>query len=190
MTAGKTTLLIAGVLVAAFLGMFGASEFMHWREQAKYDQKMAGLETGESSLLRQGEKFPEIELTALDGTTISSQTLSDGSNALYLFLSVGCDPCTQAIEHWTKFQGKIPDNVKIYGISEDDIEYVKIYINKTGFPFPVYCDSKQELSSKYEMNIFPSAIGVSAAGTIAFIRHGIDDKFSPLEASEKLLSSK
>jgi len=160
MTNGKTIILIVGVLVAAFLGVIGATEYLEWRKLSHFEKKTKGLETGESTLLRQGNKFPVVELVELDGYSTNSQKLNEGTNILYLFLSVGCDPCTEAIASWIKFQGQIPDNVKIYGLCEDDVDYTKVYIAKTGFPFPVYCDTGHTFSVRYDMDVYPSAVGV------------------------------
>ena len=184
----KTIILIAGVLIAAFLGVIGATEYLEWRKSSNFEKKVGGLETGESTLLRQGNKFPQVELVGLDGTSTNSQTLGEGTNILYLFLSVGCDPCTEAIASWIKFQGQIPDNVKIYGLCEDDVDYTKVYVAKTGFPFPVYCDTGHVFSVRYDMDVYPSAVGVRDDGTIAFVRHGINESFSPIEAAQKLVS--
>lgn len=186
----KIIILITGVLIAAFLGVIGATEFLEWRKSSHFEKKVGGLETGESTLLRAGNKFPLVELVGLDGSSINSQKLGEGLNVLYLFLSVGCDPCTEAIQSWIKFQGQIPDNVKIYGLCEDDVDYTKVYVEKTGFPFPVYCDTSHAFSIKYDMDVFPSAVGVKADRTIAFVQHGVNDKFSPLEAAQRLISEK
>lgn len=107
--------LIVGTFVAAFLGVIGGTEFIEWRQQRHYDQKVEGLAAGESTLFRKGQKFPKIELVGLDGTLTDTHSLNTGKHSLYLFLSVGCDPCTEAIQSWIKFDGQIPDNVEIFG---------------------------------------------------------------------------
>jgi len=182
--------LIIGVIAAAFLGVVAGTEFISWRKKSHYYKKVEGLQEGESTLLRKGNQFPQVELVGLDRTSTSTQKLGEGANVLYLFLSVGCDPCTEAIKSWIKFEGKIADNVKVYGLCEDDVDYTKVYVEKTGFPFPVYCDTNYVFSAQYDMDVYPSAVGVNSDGTIAFVQHGVGDDFSPLEATERLISER
>lgn len=189
MTTGKTIILLAGVLIAAFLGMLGATEYLEWRKHSRFQKKIGGLEKGESTSLRQGLIFPDIELVGLDGTSINSQKLSENVNVLYLFLSIGCDPCTEAVQSWVNAKRDIPGNVRIYGLCEDDVDYTKVYVTKTGFPYPVFCDTAHVLSTRYDMNVYPSAVGVRQDGTIAFVKHGIGKDFSPFEESQNLIKS-
>jgi peroxiredoxin len=179
-------LLIVGVAAAAFLGVLAGTEYIEWRKAGHYQNKVDSLQAGESSLLRQGDAFPVVELVGLDGTATDTRAVSNGRYVLYLFVAVGCEPCTEALQAWADHQADLPADIKIYGLSEDKLEAVRAYVQQIGFAYPVYCDTNYMFSSEYDMNIYPSIIGTRPEGTIAFVQHGISRDFSVSEAVKRL----
>ncbi len=131
--------------------------------------------------------MPDVALVSLDGAVTSPAALSAQTDALILFLAIDCEPCTEVVQTWQPYADKFPEGVRVYGICQDEAEYAKVYAEKTAFPFPLYCDTAMVFGNEFELNVYPTVVGVHRGGAIAFIRHGLRREFT-LDQAVALLS--
>lgn len=171
----------AGVFIMGFLGTLAGTAVTAWRERQQRERRLAGLHQGESTGLRAEAPFPVVDVLDLDGSPVSTEDLVGTGEAIIFFVSIGCERCTDAVLAWGKGIDRLPDDVQVFGLCDDELEYVRVYAEKTGFAFPLYCDSEAVFSERYDVNVFPSVVGVSG-GVISFVRHGIGEGFTPERA--------
>ena len=185
----KTLLIIIALaVVVSLVGVYAGTTFLGWRQKQANAEKLEGLDKGEGSKLRAGEMIPEIEMLALDGSPTSTVELTADRDALLFFVAINCEPCTEAVTSWFPLADQIPPNIVTYAICQNDVEYAKVYAEKTEMLFPVFCDTAHVFDSRYDVNIYPTVIGVRKGGTIAFIKHGFDTSFDPMTASTMLMA--
>lgn len=175
-------LLAIGVVVVSFLGVVAGTQFLSWRQERERQHRLEGLDSGEASKLRAGQKVPAVPLVGLDGSATSLVELCEATDALILFLAIDCEPCTEVVQTWHAYAGTFPEAVQVYGLCQDEPEYARAYAEKTASPFPLYCDTASVFGSEFELNVYPTVIGVKRGGTIRFIRHGFRPEFTPDKA--------
>ena len=180
---------VTGVLVMIGLGIPAGKRLAVWRAERVHDATVAKLERGEASALRGGQKFPEIELVSPDGHHTTTTSLLRDTDALVVLLSPGCEGCTQALLKWNPSPvGNRTGRPSVIGIARATAEDASIYARETGLSFPVFADERDVFGTQYALHAMPTVIGTRADGTIAFIRHGISEDFTP-EAAAKLLET-
>ena len=184
----KRTILfiILAVIIMSFLGVLSGMKFIQWRQSARIQKRLDGLRSGESTKIRKGQYLPEIALVALDGSPVATSALAIDGDKIILFVSVSCDPCTEMTKAWYPYSKDLPEGVRIIGICQDPLDYARIYVQRTGFPFPLYCDTNKIFDEEYDMNIYPSVIGAYAGGQIAFVIHGMGEDVTPIMAMKLL----
>ena len=139
--------------------------------------------------LVEGDIFPSVELTGLDGAPVNTESIISGKKSIMLFLSISCHPCTEAIDSWKEYENNLPPDLEVLGICCSDPEYAEVYKKKTGFPFPVYCDTEHRFPGDFGIRAFPSMIGLDENGRIVFVRIGWSEDFSPPEVLELMADS-
>jgi len=170
------------VIAVAFLGVTAGLWFVNWRQDQAYDQQVQAMRHGEGSLFQPGDFFPAVELVDLSGNSDNIAVLAHGQKTLMLLMSIGCDPCTEAIQTWKQDADKSPSDLQVLGICQGDFEYAQVYKKKTGFPFPLYCDTGHVFPAECGLDVFPSVVGLTADGRVAFLREGRHADITLLDA--------
>jgi peroxiredoxin len=170
----KTSLVLIGlaIITVAFLGAVAGRWFVDWRQDQAYNRQVQAKRRGQESLLKPGDLFPAVEVINHNGKSENTAALAHRQKTLVLLMSVGCDPCTEAIQTWKRDVDELPSDLQAFGICQGEYEYADVYKNKTGFPFPVYCDTSHVLPAKYGLDVFPSVVGLAGDGRVAFLREG------------------
>ena len=183
--------LVAGVAAMIIAGNRAGHELAHRREQSEIARRLSRADSGESSALRAGDPFPGVELIAETDSTgvaahIDSRALIAGREALVLFLSSNCEPCTESVQRWSQSVEDLPDNVLLFGVIDCTPEERRAYVLANDVTFPVLSDSADVYGREHEMEVFPTVVAVDASGSMVFVRHGIDEGFTPSVALEFL----
>jgi peroxiredoxin len=190
----KILLVLAFAAAAALMIIAGSRvghELAHRREQADIARRMSGSETGESSKLRAGDPFPGVDLIAEADSLgvaahVDSRAMVAGGEALVFFLSSNCTPCTDAVKRWSESAAEVPRGVLLFGVIDDTPEARRAYVEENNVAFPVLSDSANIFDRDFEMGVYPTVVAVDANGTMVFVRHGIDEGFTPSVAVELL----
>jgi peroxiredoxin len=158
--------------------------YVDWKQSRAYDQQLKAMRHGRGSLLKPGDPFPDVEVVGLNGSPSGTLKIVEDQTTLLLLVSVGCEPCTEMINTWKQDLNDLPSDVQVIGICQGDPEYAEVYMKKTGFPFLLYCDTGYVFPSKYGLDVFPSMVGLTADGLIAFLFEGRHATISLLDGSD------
>lgn len=100
-----------------------------------------------------GEKAPQMQLTLLDGSTISNEDLK-GKVVVLQFTASWCSVCREEMPHlekevWQQFK---KDNFIIIGIDlKEKKDKILPFIKQTGITYPVAMDSDGSVFEKYTL---------------------------------------
>ncbi len=178
-----------GALIVAISGVFLGSWFIGWRQVSADQSELFRQHFNRLGIVEKGMQPPQVEIIDIDGQPFYLKDLVSGQNTVVLFMSVGCDPCTEAIEQWKEYAADIPEGLQVIGVNNGDCDDVGDYIAMTGMPYPVYCDTAHVLALDYGINQYPSIMGIGSDGVIAFLGAGMYEFFTPQNALELILEN-
>ena len=182
---------VAAMAVTIIVGNRVGHELAHRREQSEMARRVSRADSGEATALRAGNPFPGVDLIAeVDsvGVTahIDSRAMVAGREALVFFLASNCEPCTDAVQRWSVSAADLADGVLLFGVIDDTPEARRAYVVANKVAFPVLSDSADVFGREYGMEVYPTVVAVDANGTMVFVRHGIDEGFTPSVAVDLL----
>ena len=123
---------------------------------------------------REGDRVPAFTVRTLDGGSVSS--VDRGKNILLVnFWATWCPPCREEIpliekEIWQKHRNARFTMVAIS--REEKEEVVRGFQRKTGFTFPVACDTTREIFRKFAGSGIPRSYVIDEKGKIVFASVG------------------
>ena len=136
--------------------------------------------------LERGEPFPDVQVTGLDSVRVGTASLVRGHETLVLFISTACETCAEMLATWRTRAAEMPPEVKVVLIVDEEVDYAAKYVERSRIPFPLYCDTRSVFSERHKMDIYPTAVGVRADGTIAYVQRGVSQLFTPERAIQIL----
>lgn len=173
-----------GFIVVAFVGVLAGNWYVQWRQGQQPEQSLEAWLADNTTAMQAGDSFAAVELSDLEGNMVNTGELVQGHKTLVLFLSSGCHSCSEAVEHWKKDLGKLPTDLRVFGISPGGILEVQGYRDKLDIPFPLYSDSGYMFMQQYDVVAFPTIFGLDAEGKVAFALHGYREDFSLMDAAQ------
>lgn len=126
--------------------------------------------------------FPAVDLLTLEGETVNSHELLRGHDSLVIFLQIGCESCEEVLEVWKQLADRVPPELNVIGITEEEPELAAAYAESSGFPFPLYCDDRGIFGTEHQVVVFPSMVGVPTDGLIAYVGKPVTVEFTPAKA--------
>lgn len=181
-------LFLIGIVLVSALGILIGKRIVASRAERAHQAELQRLYRGEASKLRTGEHFPEVSVTGTNGHQTTTTQLLNGEDALVIFLAPNCEGCTEAFLRWEPYLEQPTVRTRVIGIAGIGVDEATIYASESGLPFPIFADEEDAFGRRHELHVVPTVIGVRANGTIAFIRHGISEDFTP-QAAEGLLAN-
>ena len=183
--------LIAGAALAIIAGQYAGHELAHRRERDRLAARIKSLNSGESTALRAGDPFPAVTLvtppdSSGNNARVNSSELLAGRAALVFFMSTNCEPCREAVRRWSDGATEVSGSVLLVGIIDQPAEVRDAYVMENAVSFPVLSDADDVLGREHGMEVYPSVVAVDANGTMVFVRHGVDEGFTPAVALEML----
>ncbi len=119
-----------------------------------------------------GEKFPQFELTTLNGEKISSKSL-EGKVVFINLWFTACVPCIEEMPELNKLKEKYADKVEFYAITFDDSARVKRFLEKRNFDFNHIVSADSFLKNTLQNKSYPLNIIIDRDGIIKYINGGI-----------------
>ncbi|HKQ60964.1 MAG TPA: TlpA disulfide reductase family protein [Candidatus Polarisedimenticolaceae bacterium] len=159
------TAAVALVGAVALAGVFlGSSARRWWSAPA-----------GEDSLLVPGRAFPDVELSAADGTAARSGQLAAERGAVVLFLDLDCGSCSEMAAHWEPLSRELP----VLGVAAASAEAIRRYKDAHGLTFPIYADPGGTFQRDWRVTSFPLRLLVARSGTIVAAGHDAAEPVDP-----------
>lgn len=174
------------IAAAGAAGVIGGQEFLHWKERRDKEQKLLRVDHGAATQLRAGDPFPLLALGRYEEGRVRADSLMAGRPHLVFLVSVGCDACTEAVRAASADVGELPPGVDVLAIADESPIYTRAYEMESGYAFPVYSDAEDKLTREYDVDVFPTIVGVDEHGRMSFVRHGAEN-FSLPAAARQLL---
>ncbi len=174
---------LAGTL-ALGLGACGKEQGAASRTPPSHTRAEVRLD--EPGPIRPGTTFPNVSLTTLDGRTLGADELLLGKQSLVLFASTTCEACHELIETWSKEADGLPGDVQIVTVLDEDVDFARKWREKTGFMFPLFCDTRSAFSQEHDMSVYPTVVGVSPEGRVKFVMRAATPLFTPARAAAAL----
>lgn len=146
----------------------------------------AQSDLAESTVTKVGALAPAIEVHTVDGKDFALQDVR-GKVVLIHFFATWCGPCMAEMPRlqsdiWNRFKDK---KFVMIAIDREETEaVVKAFQAKHQFGFPIACDPKREIYSKFATKYIPRNILVDTQGVIVFQSVGYaDSEFKNLVAA-------
>lgn len=121
-------------------------------------------------LRHQPSTAPAIELTLLDGRSVSLRSLR-GRPVLILFWATYCIPCIEKFPDInTLYHSYRPQGLEIIAIamSHDSPQRIATTVNQLGMAYPIMHDLKAEAAQAFGVRAIPASFLISAHGQIVW----------------------
>lgn len=101
-------------------------------------------------MIAEGEKVPSFELQDADGNLVKSSQFKGKKFVVYFYPRDFTPGCTIEADEFSKEYKKFQKiGVQIIGISTDDVESHKKFVNKMGIPYVLLSDPQSEVCKKF-----------------------------------------
>lgn len=101
-------------------------------------------------MLAEGDTVPSFELSDADGKKIKISDFKGKRFAIYFYPKDFTPGCTTEADEFSRDYNKFKkEGIEIIGISPDDVESHKKFVEKMGIPYPLLADSEKEVSKKF-----------------------------------------
>jgi len=117
--------------------------------------------------LEEGEPFPAVRLTTLDGKTITNHELK-GKVVLINFFAIWCTPCVFEMQHlethvWQKHRDQ---DFLMLGIGQNSSSDLSEFKGKIKVTFPMAADPSGELFNRFSIQNIPQSYLIDRDGKI------------------------
>jgi len=171
---------ILGVAISAFLGIL-AGNYVSSRKLKKENSN-----TASQIAFKTGDTFPNVTLKSLAGEDINLHDLMSEKKAFLLILATGSSNCEEEVSKWQKTVNFMPENYILVGISPEPIAELKNYQTQKGLRFTLLNDPQAAFVSKYQINYYPTLIGVDQNKKVIFIQSEYFTGTTPQDFLKKL----
>ncbi len=166
-------LLLAGVVVTAFLGVWAGGYFVQLKAERESHAKV-----GADLLLKKGEVFPDYTFTNLEGQPVELSQKLQNKRTVLLFISTECGPCQVLTEKWSAAYSQVGSEFQVLGISGEPVNVVKEYKAGKNLPFEMLADPEGKFIKQYKIDAFPTLIGLNEKNQIVLIEFGNRQEWS------------
>jgi peroxiredoxin len=120
-----------------------------------------------------GSRAPDFQLARLDGGETSLAEIAANGPALLVFFKISCPVCQMTLPFLERIHtaGTLP----IYGISQNDPQDTREFMQEFGVTFPMLLDSEDAdfpASNAYNISSVPTSFLVERDGTLSRVIEG------------------
>ena len=124
------------------------------------------------NILKLGSEFPGFELEELDGSKLSSSSLTGKVIFINLWFT-SCVPCIEEMPELNKLAEAYKDKVEFLSITFDDIEKVQAFLKNKEFDFRHLVNASEFLKDELQNKSYPRNIIITRTGEIALLNDGL-----------------
>ena len=137
-----------------------------------------------------GDPSYDLTLTDYDGNEVKLSDLK-GKPVVLNFWASWCTPCRSEMPHFEKIYGEMREDVHFVMVNCTDgesetVKTVKAFIEKKGYSFPVYFDTKNQSYLKYGASSIPMTFFIDAEGNIKLYAKGAISESNLRNAIEEI----
>lgn len=173
-------IIAAVVIVAALVG--GLFLFKHI---SKNYSASSNTENASSSLESVNHAAMDFTVYDGDGKAVSLSSLK-GKSVVVNFWADWCPPCVSELPHFQKAYKEYDDVVFMMVNIDSTPDYIKPFLDKQGYDFPVYYDSDSSASDAYGLSTIPRTIFVNPEGELVKTQIGMIDETTLNETIERI----
>ncbi|MCP4703992.1 MAG: peroxiredoxin family protein [candidate division Zixibacteria bacterium] len=175
-------LIYGGFLIVGFIGVMAGNWFMNWRHAEAKAEFANKYKYKSDIMLKQNDVFPEVFLLNSDGDVVNSHDIFRGKNTAIMFISPSCSPCAKAVEEWSTFYDKLPQDFQIIAITCGSLIQTSEYLEEYDFPYQYFCDTGYVLVKDYGINRYPNIMCLSGNIQIVELYNSPYNEFTPFSA--------
>ncbi|MBI5475298.1 MAG: redoxin family protein [Ignavibacteriales bacterium] len=116
--------------------------------------------------LRAGDTVKSFRVQTLGGGFEEYRYEDYSSRHLFFILSTSCPHCLRNLPNWNKIAEQRTDNVNIFGISTDDIQLTKNYLETKDVKFYLTSLTDTTFKKNYKIGGVPTTILVNEKGVV------------------------
>tara|TARA_R110000737_G_scaffold270136_1_gene277333 strand:+ start:1365 stop:1889 length:525 start_codon:yes stop_codon:yes gene_type:complete len=124
------------------------------------------------NLLKLGSEFPNFELEELNGSKLSSSSLTGKVVFINLWFT-SCVPCIEEMPELNKLAEAYKDKVEFLSITFDDVEKVETFLKSRDFGFRHLVNASGFLKNELQNKSYPRNIIITRKGEIALVNDGL-----------------
>jgi peroxiredoxin len=124
-------------------------------------------------LLDAGSPAPDFRLDRLDGGEMSLAEIAAHGPALLVFFKITCPVCQMTLPYLERMHGAA--GLRLYGISQNDAEDTREFMQEFGVTFPMLLDSEEAdfpASNAYGISSVPTMFVVDRDGRLSRVLEG------------------
>lgn len=137
-------------LVLAFVGLMSTGIFIGCKGDSSSSSSSAASTSKAAGEIKEGDIAPDIELSLQNGNKVKLASLKGKSVAIYFYPkddTPGCTVEAQGIrDTWTDLSAA---NIAVYGVSTQDAESHKQFIDKQNLPFDLVVDADESVAKAF-----------------------------------------
>jgi peroxiredoxin Q/BCP len=101
-------------------------------------------------MITEGEQEPKFELSDANGKMVKSSDFKGKKHVIYFYPRDFTPGCTIQADEFSKEYKKFQKHgIEIIGISTDDVESHKKFVDKMGIPYVLLSDTEKDVSEKF-----------------------------------------
>lgn len=101
-------------------------------------------------MITEGDQEPKFELADANGKLVKSSDFKGKKHVIYFYPKDFTPGCTIEADEFSKEYKKFQKHgIEIIGISTDDVESHKKFVDKMGIPYVLLSDTEKDVSKKF-----------------------------------------
>ncbi|TBR10631.1 MAG: thioredoxin-dependent thiol peroxidase [Candidatus Nitrosotenuis sp.] len=101
-------------------------------------------------MITEGDQEPKFELSDANGKIVKSSDFKGKKHVIYFYPKDFTPGCTIQADEFSKEYKKFQKHgIEIIGISTDDVESHKKFVDKMGIPYVLLSDTEKDVSKKF-----------------------------------------